>query len=227
VREDRGLGRVTAPTMADSVADAIRTAIVSGRFTPGERLVEAELSRRLGVSRGPVREALALLERDGLVVNVPRHGKFVPELTPQLIDETYGLRRVLEPYAAELVIARLDSRSVRRLEAGVSAIGRAARSNDVVAVANMDIAFHDLLYELPGHALLWRVWHENVANKLRILLNVTNKTLAALADAEHAHRLLLEPILARDVKAASNRLVSHIDDAWQRARATLDGGASN
>jgi DNA-binding GntR family transcriptional regulator len=218
---ERGLGPVTTPTLVESVAEAIRGSILAGRFAPGERLVEAELARELHVSRGPIREALALLTKDGIVVNVPRRGKFVQGFTPRLIDELYSLRRLLEPHAAALVIAKLDLEGERQLEAAVGELAAAVGMDDAQLVARRDVAFHDLLYELAGHELLQRAWLENIAGKLRILLNVTTATLSQLADAERQHRLLLDPILARDEQTARARLEAHIDDACERARRAL------
>jgi DNA-binding GntR family transcriptional regulator len=217
------LGPVTAATLVESVAEAIRTSILTGGIAPGERLVEAELARELQVSRGPIREALALLDKDGIVFNVPRRGKYVQEFTPQLVDEIYSLRRVLEPYAASLVIERLDEEREHRLEAAVSDIAEAVAADDAKVLAARDVAFHHLLYELAGHDLLQRAWSENIAGKLRILLNVTTRTLPALADAERQHRRLIEPILARDVVTARVVVESHIDEAWQRAHLGLAG----
>jgi DNA-binding GntR family transcriptional regulator len=223
---DHGLAPVVSPTLVEPVADAIRGSILSGRIGPGDRLVEAELARELHVSRGPVREALALLAKEGIVVNVPRRGKFVQEFTPRLVDEIYSLRRVLEPYAAARAIAVLDERGRERLETALAAIAAAAAANDAQALAHRDIAFHHLLYELADHDLLRRAWQENIAGKLLILLNVTTRTLSALVDAERQHHRLLEPILAGDEAWARTRLEEHIDEAAARARRGLWGSAS-
>jgi DNA-binding GntR family transcriptional regulator len=216
---------VVTPTLVEPVADAIRDSILSGRIGPGDRLVEAELARELQVSRGPVREALALLGKEGIVINVPRRGKFVQEFTPRLVDEIYSLRRVLEPYAASRTIANLDRAARSRLEAAIEDIAIAAARDDARALAQRDIAFHDLLYRLADHDLLKRAWQENVAGKLRILLNVSQRTLPALIDSERQHRRLLEPILKGDEPEARRRLEEHIDEAAARARQGLWGSA--
>jgi DNA-binding GntR family transcriptional regulator len=211
------------PTLVDSVADALRTSILSGLIGPGERLVEAELARELRVSRGPVREALALLGKEGIVINVPRHGKSVQAFTPRLVDEIYSLRMVLEPYAVSRVIANLDDSTQERLEAALAAIAQAAGGNDAYTLARFDIGFHHLLYELADHDLLMRAWQENIAGRLQILLNVTTRSLRTLVDAEENHRRLLEPILARDEKRARAALQTHIQEAAERARQGLLG----
>ena len=211
------------PTLVDSVADALRTSILSGLIGPGERLVEAELARELRVSRGPVREALALLGKEGIVISVPRHGKSVQAFTPRLVDEIYSLRMVLEPYAVSRVIANLDESAQERLEAALVAIAEAAGGNDAYRLARFDIGFHQLLYELADHDLLMRAWQENIAGRLQILLNVTTRSLRTLVDAEENHRRLLQPILARDEERARAALEEHIQEAAERARRGLLG----
>lgn len=220
-QDGRNLGPLTAPTLVDTIADVIRTSILGGRFAPGERLVEAELARELDVSRGPIREALAQLAKDGIVISVPRHGKFVQAFTPRFVDELYSLRRVLEPYAASLTIEKLDDAGRQRLEAAVVQIADAAAADDALLIARCDVGFHDLLFELADHALLQRAWLESIAGRLRILLNVSTRTLSQLADAARQHRELLEPILAGDARTARSRIEGHIDEARARVNRGL------
>jgi DNA-binding GntR family transcriptional regulator len=216
-----GLEPLMQPTLVDSAAAAIRSAILSGRIRPGERLVEAELARELHISRGPIREALAQLSKDGLVTNVPRHGKFVQDLSPRLVDELYSLRRVIEPYAVTRVIERLDADAKARLEGALADIAAAVEAQDEQRLAHQDLAFHELLYTLADHDLLKRAWLENIAGKLHILLNVTTKTLPGLYDAERQHRRILNPIVKGDAVAARASLEQHIDEAHERARRSL------
>jgi DNA-binding GntR family transcriptional regulator len=216
-----GLEPLRQPTLVDSAAAAIRSAILSGRIRPGERLVEAELARELHISRGPIREALALLGKDGLVTNVPRHGKFVQDLSPRLVDEIYSLRRVIEPYAAARVTERLDDAARDQLEGALGQIAEAVQAQDAQRLARRDLAFHELLYTLADHELLQRTWQENIAGKLHILLNVTTRTLPALGDAERQHRMILDPIVAGDAAGARAQLEQHIDEAHARAQGSL------
>jgi DNA-binding GntR family transcriptional regulator len=206
---------VAVPTLVDYVAEMLRSSIFHGNFAPGERLVEADLARELRVSRGPIREALAVLTKEGIVANVPRRGKFVEDFTSAGIDEMYSLRRVLEPYAVRLVVRNLTDESMTRLNEAVRDIGTAVAQGDHTAVARRDIAFHDLLYTLARHRLLQRVWIDNIAGKLRLWLNVTHRNFS---DAEESHRELVEPIFRKDTKTAQRRLEAHIDAAWEQAK---------
>jgi DNA-binding GntR family transcriptional regulator len=217
--DSQRLGPVNTPTLVESVAEAIRESILSGRFGPGDRLVEAELARELGVSRGPIREALGLLGKDGIVVHEPRRGKFVQGLTPRLIDEVYSLRLLLEPFAVERVIANLDDLGRSRLKGALATIASAASAGDERGLAAADVGFHNLIYELADHELLQRAWLENIAGKLRLMSNITTRSLGELEDAERNHRRILEPILAGDVETAKRAIAEHIENAWPLARA--------
>jgi DNA-binding GntR family transcriptional regulator len=221
--DSHGLWPVSRPTLAESVADAIRTSILNGRFIPGDRLVEAELARELNVSRGPIREALVLLHQDGIVVHEPRRVKFVQRFTPRLIDEVYSLRRLIEPEAAERLIERLDDSGRARLESALAGIATAAGDDDETSLARADVAFHNLIYQLADHDLLERAWLDNIAGRLRLWSNITTQKLDSLGDAEKNHRLLLDPMLAGDVAASRKRIEEHIDNAWELAREQMAG----
>src|SRR5688500_7573882 len=106
---------ITSRTLVDTVVEPLRDSMLSGRFAQGDGLVEAGRAREIAISRGPIREALALVEKDGIVVNVPRRGKFLPAFDAQTIDEIYSLRKVLEPYAVQLLIATLTETKVASL----------------------------------------------------------------------------------------------------------------
>lgn len=209
--------QAVTPTLADAISDRLREAILEGRFPPGSRLVEANLARDLQVSRGSVREGLALLASEGLVVTKPRHGKFVQPLDATTIDEIYSLRRVLEPFAAGRVVASLRNDSIRELQDAFNGIVDAVGTNDIVAVAHKDIAFHECIFRLSDHSRLARVWTD-IRSILRLMFNVTTATHLSLEDAVAQHRLILEMILARDTPGVTSILTEHVDAAWIRAR---------
>lgn len=205
------------PTVAASAAATIRAAIFDGRYAPGERLVESELSQQLGVSRGPIRESLAVLEREGIVVGVQRRGKFVVSFTPESLDEIYSFRTVLDCAVSEILIENMNDEVAGSLTNAVREIGEAVGISDVRDVAAKDIALHDLMYELSGHELLRRAWQEGVLGKLKVLLNLTTASLDSLQEAEIQHRLLIEPLIGRDIVEARRRVVEHVEDAHSRA----------
>jgi DNA-binding GntR family transcriptional regulator len=224
------VGPISSPTLVNTVVERLRESILFGLFAPGERIVEAELARELGISRGPVREALALLEKDGIIVNIPRKGKFVLGFDAKLVDEIYSLRGVLEPYATQLLIESLTEEKREALEDALRQIEAAADAGDVLLLAEKDIEFHNRLYELADHELLRQTWNENIAGKLRMLLNITTRTHEPLIDTGSNHRILVEAILAKERRRTRQLVTRHIEDAWRRARSSLaaaeaDGGS--
>lgn len=216
----QGLTLAVTPTLADAVSDALREAILSGRFAPGARLVEANMARELQVSRGSVREALGVLANEGLVVTLPRHGKFVQPLDATTIDEVYSLRTVLEPFAIERVIARASEAIHRQLQESFDGIVQAVNTRDRVVVAHEDIAFHEAIFVLADHARLWRAWAD-IRGTLQIMFNVTTATHLALADAVEQHQAILDVVLAGDAALARLIIEEHIRHAWERARTAM------
>ena len=219
----RRVDRVVSTRLVDSALEALRTAILQGRLAPGERLLEIPLARELGISRSSLREALQLLEKDGIISSLPRKGKFVQTFDLQAIDELYTLRTVLECFAADLVCARIDAGGSAALHEALEQMKTAANSGDVQRLARQDIVFHQTLIELSQHSLLKRAWMENVSGKLHILLNITEPTHQPLQDALDRHTRLVEGIVSGDRQRAEMLIRQHIDDAWQRARTALHG----
>jgi len=214
-------GSFFIPTLVASVHRTLRASILAGQFVPGQRLVEAELARELGVSRGPVREALAQLEKEGITINVPRRGKFVHQLDQRLVDEVYSLRRVLEQFAVQLVILSMTSEVRRALEVSLGQIERAAATGRVSSVTDEDIAFHEHLYALSGHNLLKQAWQESISGRLQMLLAITERTHRPLLSAAANHRAIVEAMLAGDSALAQSLVALHIDDARRRASGAL------
>jgi DNA-binding GntR family transcriptional regulator len=202
-------------TLADSTADALREQILAGSFSPGERLVEAEIARQLQISRGPVREALAKLREEGLVRDEPRRGWFVSDLTARDIDEIYELRSALEARAARLAIARGSAIELRDRFAELRA---AARADDRERFAELDFAFHEELTRLSGNSRLHRVFIQQ-AGVLRALLRLEITTqydsLAGIL-AEHEH--LLHEIVSGDPARAEAACELHMRQARDRVR---------
>src|SRR2546425_5116939 len=118
--------------LAEEVADRIREAIFTGAYPPGAALREVELSQALQVSRGPVREALSRLEREGLVRSEWHRGTTVTALSPQDIAELNSLRGALEHLAVEQVIANATDAELAAIEAAADMMARAADTHAMV-----------------------------------------------------------------------------------------------
>jgi len=183
--------------LAEDVADRVREEILSGGLGQGERLVEARIAAQLGVSRGPVREALKLLRAEGLVEERPHRGTYVTSLSVRDVRDIYDLRAAIESAAARLVVLRgadADLRSMRRL---FDQLVAAAERGDLPAISAADLAFHDTLCSVSGNRLMHRVFDRHVP-LLRSLIRLDGVIYAAHADIASEHEPLVMALEARD-----------------------------
>ena len=148
---------------------------------------------------------------------MPRKGKFITNPDARTIDELYSLRRIVEPFAAQLAIQKLDAAGEESLHSAVADLKEAVNREDPVGIAQSDISFHAQVYVLADHKPLWRTWGDIISNKLRLLVNVTSQT-HNVTDPGPNHELIVSALLDRNVELARRVLVEHIDDGWKRAR---------
>lgn len=137
--------------LRDKIADVLRQWILDGTLQPGERLIEVTLSRKLNVSRAPLREALWALERQGLVEIRPHHGARVTLLSEESIREIFEIRELLELLAARRLRARRDPGARAALHEALKALEEAARARDMARFCEADFAFHRTLWRLSGN----------------------------------------------------------------------------
>jgi DNA-binding GntR family transcriptional regulator len=193
--------------LADEVADRVRDAIFSGAYAPGTQLRELELSAALDVSRGPVREALLRLEREGLVRSAWHRGATVTELSARDVAELDSLRGVLEQLAVERVVAEASEEQIAGIDRAAERMERAA---DELALAGLDIAFHDAVYAAAAHRRLEEAW-QAIRSQVRLFL-LTRISQSAEGYLEHVpgeHRELAAALRARDAQTALRLFADH------------------
>jgi DNA-binding GntR family transcriptional regulator len=142
--------------LAEEAADRIREEIFAGRFPPGSALREVELAASLQVSRGSVREGLAVLEREGLVQSVWHKGTHVIGLTEPDIHEVYAVRAALDRLAATSAAAHANARQLDELG---RLVDRMAAEDDGVRLLSLDLEFHEVIYRAAGNRRLLDAWH--------------------------------------------------------------------
>jgi DNA-binding GntR family transcriptional regulator len=205
-----------ASGLRDEVVVAIERAVLVGSIAPGQRLVEAEIARQMGISKAPVREALRELERLGLVVSYPRRGTFVADITPTVASEAFSLRAVIEAYAGRLAVARCSEDDIVQMEqllAEADAVPLDEQS--VFHRVELDLAFHDQLYRLSGHKILQEAW-ANLRAKIRVLLVATGVLrVTYVGSNEHVsytrgHGPIVRALRARDPDCLDVAIVRHL-----------------
>ena len=184
--------------LADEVADRIRDAIFDGTYPPGGSLREVELADALGVSRGPVREALLKLEREGLVRGEWHRGTTVTALSDGDVAELDSLRAALEQLAGALVVDR--GADLAAVDAVVARMDRAADEHEMV---RCDLDFHDAVYAAAGHRRLREAW-EAIRSQVHLFLltRIGVESEGYLAGIPAEHRRLAEALRAGDRDAA-------------------------
>jgi len=146
--------------LRDKICDVLKGWILDGTLKPGERIVELTLARKLEVSRAPLREALWLLARQGLVHIRAHHGAYVTQLSEQDIREIFEIRETLETRAALRIHARRDAHVRSALTEALTELEAACRARDMRAFSAADLRFHKTLWELSGNRHLQYVLHD-------------------------------------------------------------------
>jgi DNA-binding GntR family transcriptional regulator len=148
------------PTLRQHAVERIRDAIITGALEPGERIVEEDLAHRLGISRGPVREAIRALEQEGFVRSEPHRASYVAELGEEEIEQLYAVRAEVEAIAARKVagLIRQDPERAIPYRILLERLRAAAARGDLDDLARADLDFHDRLLRDSGYQVLPRVW---------------------------------------------------------------------
>ncbi|MFI6594698.1 GntR family transcriptional regulator [Nonomuraea sp. NPDC050536] len=193
--------------LADEVADQIREAIFAGVYAPGAQLREVELSGQLDVSRGPVREALLRLEREGLVHGEWHRGTTVTALSAEDVAELDSLRGALEQLAVQLVVTQASDEDLTAVEKAAARMDRAADEHDMV---RCDIAFHDAVYAAARHRRLEEAWQAIRSQvHLFLLTRVGVSSAGYLSHVRDEHRELAAALRARDADGALELFAAH------------------
>lgn len=196
-------------SLGDSVHEKLRRAIMTGELCAGERLVESRLAETFGISRTPVREALHKLEREGLLQRDPKGGFFVTGLTRVDIEETFGIRSVLESYAARLAAVHHREEDLVVLEDKLLEYETALEAGDLAALPKINTEFHELLYALSRSPRLVKMIDDLKTYIFRfryVILKVEEMARISSAD----HRLMLNGIRERDERKVSALVREHI-----------------
>jgi GntR family transcriptional regulator of gluconate operon len=212
----RSLRPLASRTLADRAAEMLRERILAGDFASGDRLVEARVAQQLGISRGPLREALKQLAAEGLVREEPRRGTFVSTPTAEAVREAYDLRAAIEAKAARLVIANADRAAIQSLRRAADRIDAASRAGDLQAVVRTDYEFHETLCRASGNHRLLDAFVRN-ASVLRILLRLEGERFYhSLDEVSKQHRELLSVVESGDAAAADAAVTEHLESARDR-----------
>ena len=140
--------------LRDVVFNTLREAILKGELKPGERLMELQLAAKLGVSRTPIREAIRMLEQEGLAVTIPRKGAEVAKMTEKDMEDVLQIREALDELAVRIACEQIRADQLEELSDTMHEFEESTKTGDVKKIAEADVKFHDIIYQSTGNPKL-------------------------------------------------------------------------
>ncbi|HVC24602.1 MAG TPA: GntR family transcriptional regulator [Acidimicrobiales bacterium] len=202
-------------TLAQRVYRHLRAEIRERRLEPGSELSEVALSKELGVSRGPIREAMGRLATEGLVTVRPRRGAVVRAITVEELVDAYLVREVLESMAVRLAVPRLEPEDLARLEALADEMEKSTAGGHVDRLFEANSEFHQLFCELSGNRKLHRVHHTLMGE----MGAFQDRTLSLRGDPKESvteHRAILRAARRGDATHAAELAAAHVRVPFER-----------
>lgn len=199
----------TRKSLGEHVFDSLKQAIIKGNMSPGEWLVESHIAETLGISRTPVREAIHKLERERLIERQPRGGFTVLGLNRDDIEETFGIRAVLEGYAARLAAIKHDKEELESLESKIEEFEKCLENKQLNKLTQINTEFHDLLYALSKSPKLIHLINSLRDQIFRFRQMILKEAKMAKVSNED-HKQMLKFIRRRDANGVELLVRDHI-----------------
>ena len=199
-------------SIREKVYAALRNDILNGRISPGERLVEARLAEQIKTSRTPVREALHMLEMEGLLEAIPRIGYRIKALKWVEVEEICEIRRVNEVLAARWAIERIDPKGIHALEKNISASEKEITRGNPKSFVEFDAEFHEILAKAGGSDRLYELCQVLRRHMLRYRIESILHERSVLR-AVGEHRRILDCIKGKEVVGVERAIREHLDSS--------------
>lgn len=217
--------QLTLPTddylpLRDVVFNTLRQGILRGLLPPGLRLMEIQLAKQLGVSRTPVREAIRMLELEGLVTTIPRKGAEVAEITPKDLQDVLEVRCALEALAVELACKTITDEDLHKLRAVLGKFRHLVPNGDVSQLAECDVEFHDIIIQSTQNKRLIQLLNNLREQMYRYRLEYL-KDFSTHQLLIKEHETILDCLEQRNVEGAKNIIRAHINQQYEDVIHTL------
>jgi phosphonate utilization transcriptional regulator len=197
------------------VQQEIERAILAGEYPPGSKLIEATLADRMGVSRGPVREAFRMLDEAGLVRTEKNRGVFVRDIPIDEAVEIFDLRAAMDELVGRQLAKNITPAQLKEIRGLVDAMEKAVKANDAHEYHLLNLKFHDRLVEMAGNRKLTAIYRKLV-NELSLFRrqNLADGLLLPVSVGEH--RQIVKAIASGDAEAAGRALFDHVMESKER-----------
>lgn len=211
-------GRVDRVALRDKIAHIIQEAILSGQYTPGDRIVEMTVAEQMNVGQNTIREALQVLEHQFLVTKIPHLGTFVTKLSDEEVSQIYRVRLELEPLAAELAAERLDEKSYQSLEKIADRMATCARLGDYKQYVRSDFDLHEAIWELSGNRFLVKAL-QTITPPLFAYILIRNFHIAGnlqMAEELNSHAKMVRILSGKDAHTARQYSRELMQRSWEQ-----------
>ncbi len=195
--------------LRDVVFNTLREAILKGELKPGERLMELQLAAKLGVSRTPIREAIRMLEQEGLAVTVPRKGAEVAKMTEKDMEDVLVIRATLDELAVELACDAITEEQLAQLQRARKDFENSIQSKDIKKIAQADVDFHDAIYQATGNTRLMTMLSNLREQMYRYRVEYL-KDDSKYPELVREHQAIMEGIRSRDKSLAAGVMKRHV-----------------
>ena len=196
-------------SLKDAVYNAVRDSILSGKYEPGQRIMENDIAAQLGVSRTPVREALRMLEKENLLQITPRRGAEVLAMSAKDVKNVLEIRSALEMFATEKASQKMDDSQINELIKRQNMFVEACRQNDCERAADCDEAFHDIIYNTTDNEKLIDVFNSLKA-QLHAYRSAYLKVSGLMGISINHHYDIIEAIKNHNSDLAAQKAREHI-----------------
>jgi len=199
-------------TLSEMAHQAIRRNIITGALAPGSKVVVTTLAKALNLSPTPINEALAALEREGLVVNLPHRGYFVWTVTPKNIEEIFSVREVFELLAVRSCASASPGKLAEQLQKNLRQARQALRANDLTRFSDLDFEFHRIIWSTLNNSLATRIG-DLIDGQVRLLVATTARAPGRFRGACEEHCEIYEAIRRGNAARAERAMKKHIRNA--------------
>ena len=208
-------------SLGQHVFENLKNAIIRGDMPAGGRLIESRVAETLGISRTPVREAIHKLEREGYLQKLPRGGFSIPGLSRDDVEETFGIRSVLESYAARLAAVKHGKAELKPLENKISVYQKHLDAGELAALPDINTEFHDLLYALSRSPKLIHMINnlrDQIYRYRQLILR--DEKMARMSNDDHKD--MLQRIRQRDAEGVERLVREHLERGQKAVLASYD-----
>jgi DNA-binding GntR family transcriptional regulator len=207
-------------SLVEKAAAFIRTSIQNGVYKPEERLFEAQIAEQIGVSRAPVREAIRMLENEGLVEAIPRRGVRVRKYSVRDIENIYTLRATLDTLATKLAVPNLNKKDIVKIKKILNRMKHCIKNNDIDVYSELNTEFHNFFYQRSRNEWLCKI-NNGLMNHIMLLRKVSVRLPGGIKRSFKEHEGIVKAIEGGNASEVADRMHLHMAAAWKSISRTL------